>query len=81
MDMGVPRTIGRIAGTEALHELYSIMGVSWENQGEVKTGLHQGDPLAGSAFPPALIPEMISTGLPDILMPVCSKEETGCHQA
>lgn len=66
MDMGAPQAIGKITEKEALQELYSIMGISEENQGEVLNG-----EKAGSI----LIPEMISTGLPDIMMPVRNEKE------
>jgi PhzF family phenazine biosynthesis protein len=66
MDMGEPVSLNRIADPEALHELYSIMGISAERQGEVLTGERAGS---------VLIPEMISTGLPDILMPVRDESE------
>lgn len=66
MDMGAPEEIGKITEKAARHELYSIMGLSEENQGEV----HGGE-KAGSV----LIPEMISTGLPDIMMPVRNEDE------
>ncbi len=65
MDMGVPQAIGRITEKAALHELYAIMGVHEEKQGEVTVG----------AAETVLIPEMISTGLPDIMLPVRSEEE------
>lgn len=66
MDMGVPTAIGSISEKEALRELYSIMGISEAMQGEV---------LVGEKAGTILVPEMISTGLPDILMPVCSEKE------
>ena len=61
MDMAVPQAIGRITEKEAICELYGIMGISAEKQGEVLTGEKAGT---------LLIPEMISTGLPDIMLPV-----------
>jgi len=65
MDMGVPQAIGRISEKDALQELYAIMGICEEKQGEVTVG----------AADTVLIPEMISTGLPDIMLPVRSEEE------
>lgn len=56
MDMAAPQFIGKIDDQASLHELYSIMGISEENQG-------------------VLIPELISTGLPDILLPVRNIKE------
>jgi len=66
MDMGVPQAINRITEQDALQELYAIMGIHEEMQGEV---------LAGEKAGMMLIPEMISTGLPDIMLPVRSEEE------
>lgn len=71
MDMGTPKAINKIADSNALHELYTIMGISEENQGTVirkKT-------LAGGKEDLVLIPEMVSTGLPDIMMPVRDEKE------
>lgn len=56
MDMGVPQAFGKITEKKALQELYAVMGISEENQGE-------------------LIPEMISTGLPDIMLPVRNEKQ------
>lgn len=66
MDMAVPQAIDKINEKEALYELYSIMGISEENQGEV---------LLDGREETVLLPEMISTGLPDIMMPVRSEKE------
>lgn len=66
MDMGVPQAIGRITEMDALQELYTIMGITEEKQGEV---------LVGEKAGMMLVPEMISTGLPDIMLPVRSEEE------
>jgi len=66
MDMGVPKAINRIKKENALEELYQIMGLSYQNQGEV---------LVGDKAGTVLIPEMISTGLPDIMMPVRNESE------
>ncbi len=66
MDMAVPQAIGKITEKEAIRELYDVMGITDEKQGEILTG-----EKAGSA----LIPEMISTGLPDIMMPVRSEKD------
>ena len=66
MDMGVPEAINKITDQEALHELYTVMGISEENQGEILISEKPGS---------VLIPEMISTGLPDIMMPVRNEKE------
>ena len=59
MDMASPVRLNEISEPEALRELYSIMGLDWDD--EVKNGLK-------------LTPQMVSTGLPDIMMPVTSLE-------
>lgn len=66
MDMAVPKAIGRITEKGAVRELYGIMGISDEQQGKILTGKKAGA---------ALIPEIISTGLPDIIMPVRSEAD------
>lgn len=66
MDMAVPKTMGRLTEKEAIHELYGIMGISEENQGEILTGEKAGA---------VLLPEMVSTGLPDIMLPVRSERD------
>lgn len=66
MDMGIPQSINKITDQAALHELYTIMGISEEKQGEILVGEKSGS---------VLIPEMISTGLPDIMMPVRNEKE------
>lgn len=64
MDMAAPQAIGKISEKEAIRELYGVMGIHEEKQGEVLTGEKAGA---------LLIPEMISTGLPDIMLPVRSE--------
>lgn len=61
MDMGAPEAIGEISGCTEQKELYEVMGICPTNQGEI---------LSGSSTHSLLIPEIISTGLPDILLPV-----------
>ncbi|SHJ20431.1 phenazine biosynthesis protein PhzF family [Lutispora thermophila DSM 19022] len=56
MDMGEPKEIFKICEEKDLKELYDIMGLSHEDQ-----GLFNGKKL---------IPQAISTGLPDIMLPV-----------
>lgn len=74
MDMGAPQAIGKITEKDALQELYGVMGIREEKQGEVLTGGRPAEMTAGEKQGD-LIPEMISTGLPDIMMPVRSEEE------
>lgn len=59
MDMAAPVKINEITDTAALEELYSIMGLNYAEQ---------------KAAGVTLTPQMISTGLPDIMMPVASLE-------
>ena len=60
MDMATPVKINEITEEDSLIELYSIMGLDY---------LHQ------KAKGLALTPQMVSTGLPDIMMPVVSQED------
>ena len=60
MDMATPVKISEIADQSGLEELYRIMGLDYEDQ--KSKGV-------------ALIPQMISTGLPDIMMPVASQAD------
>lgn len=64
MDMASPQFIGAMDDTKAMDELRSIMGGGSD---VVIRGAGGEDR--------ALIPEMISTGLPDIIMPLASVEE------
>lgn len=60
MDMSAPVHIDTIQSSDALRELYGIMGI-------LNVGLDV------KSWPPSknqLVPEIISTGLPDIMMPV-----------
>ncbi len=65
MDMSSPKAIGKITEEAAIKELYSIMGTTEVHQGKILSGEHAGH---------LLYPELISTGLPDILMPVNNVE-------
>ena len=58
MQMGEPETFGRIEDEQALRDLYHIMGIA--------------DAAPDTDSP--LLPEMISTGLPDIMLPVKDEE-------
>lgn len=60
MDMATPVKINEITEEGALIELYSIMGLDYLQQ--KAKGL-------------SLTPQMVSTGLPDIMMPVVSQED------
>ena len=60
MDMAAPVKIDEITKPKALEELYQTMGLSYQNQ--MDQGLE-------------LNPEIISTGLPDIIMPVATEQD------
>lgn len=57
MDMAAPVKIGQITEADALKELYGVMGLDYEAQ---------------KAAGVSLLPQLISTGLPDIMLPVAS---------
>ena len=59
MDMASPVKMGQISDEPALKELYEVMGLDYEDQ--TSKGVN-------------LIPQIISTGLPDIMMPVADRE-------
>ena len=59
MDMASPVNMGQISDEPALKELYEVMGLDYEDQ--TSKGVN-------------LIPQMISTGLPDIMMPVADRD-------
>ena len=59
MDMASPVKMGQISDEPALKELYEVMGLDYEDQ--TSKGVN-------------LSPQMISTGLPDIMMPVADRE-------
>ena len=60
MDMASPVKINEISDEAALEELYSIMGLDYKDQ---------------KAKGVDLLPQIISTGLPDIMMPVASQAD------
>jgi PhzF family phenazine biosynthesis protein len=62
MDMAVPQELGKIQSQDALLELYTVMGLAVEL-------IHSTD-LNGQTV--TLLPAIISTGLPDIILPVSS---------
>lgn len=62
MDMGEPKTLGKIEDGGKLEELYRVMGISSSGQGKTKAGVE-------------LLPELVSTGLPDIMMPVADQAQ------
>lgn len=64
MGMGIPEHLGTIRQSAELDELYSIMGLSRAHQATITKGGHR----------TVLYPEIISTGLPDILLPLKDQE-------
>ena len=60
MDMATPVKLGEISEADKLAELYEIMGLDYEEQ---------------KAKGVELLPQLISTGLPDIMMPVASRND------
>lgn len=62
MEMGAPQTIEALETEEKREELYRIMGLS-----------HAGQEAAGKGL--SLLPKCVSTGLPDIMMPVADMEQ------
>ena len=64
MDMAKPQTFQRLETPEELEELYRIMGLSADGQGAVT-----GKPEL------MLLPQKVSTGLTDIMMPVADEAE------
>lgn len=61
MEMAAARFLKELSEEKELRELYEIMGLSCEAQGETQKRY--------------LLPQVISTGLPDIMMPVKDEEE------
>ena len=57
MDMAAPSALDEITDEEELRELYRVMGLDWAEQ---------------RAHGLTLFPQLVSTGLPDILLPVWS---------
>lgn len=61
MEMASPELIATIDSADALDELYEIMGISYEPV-TAENGV-------------LLLPKLVSTGLPDIMMPVSSRKQ------
>jgi PhzF family phenazine biosynthesis protein len=62
MDMATPVELGKIQTQDALEELYGVMGINFE---PILAKVCDGTFVS-------LLPAMISTGLPDIILPVSS---------
>jgi PhzF family phenazine biosynthesis protein len=65
MDMAIPQDLGKIQAPQALLELYGIMGIPVE---PIDATDFEGNTVT-------LLPCMISTGLPDIILPVSSSSQ------
>lgn len=64
MDMATPEEIATISDVAALEELYRVMGTTYSEQFATA--------VSGEKI--QLLPRLISTGLPDIMMPVSSEK-------
>ncbi|MCR5034243.1 MAG: PhzF family phenazine biosynthesis protein [Clostridia bacterium] len=71
MDMAAPEYRGTIEGEDALHELYEVLGITYEDNIPVL----EEQCLAYGGDGSGLKPEIISTGLPDIMLPVATHDE------
>ena len=71
MDMATPEFIDDIKDVSAMKELYEIMGIDYE----ANIPVLEAQCVANGGDGSGLKPEMISTGLPDIMMPVASREQ------
>lgn len=67
MDMASPKTFGKIEDKDKIDELYRVMGIKSDGQGVVGKGTLFGTEKDTALY---LVPEMVSTGLTDIMMPV-----------
>ena len=71
MDMAAPEYLGMIDDAATLRELYEILGINYENNIPVLEEQCRANGGDGSG----LKPEIVSTGLPDIMLPVASRAE------
>ncbi len=71
MDMAAPEYLGTISEEDALRELYDVLGIKYEDNIPVL----EEQCLANGGDGSGLKPEIISTGLPDIMLPAASREE------
>jgi predicted PhzF superfamily epimerase YddE/YHI9 len=73
MDMAAPEYIGTLDESGELEDLYAVMGLNAASD-RPGTGGAQNDTRPEPARETDLYPEIISTGLPDIILPVAVKE-------
>lgn len=71
MDMAAPEYLGTIDDETTLRELYEVLGIKYEDNIPVL----EEQCLANGGDGSGLKPEIISTGLPDIMLPAASREE------
>ena len=71
MDMAAPEYLGMIDDVATLRELYEILGITYEDNIPVL----EEQCLANGGDGSGLKPEIVSTGLPDIMFPVASRAE------
>ena len=71
MDMAAPEYLGMIDDAATLRELYEILGIDYEDNIPVLEEQCRANGGDGSG----LKPEIVSTGLPDIMLPVASRAE------
>lgn len=71
MDMAAPEYAGTIDEKAELRELYAILGLDYEDNIPVLAEQCRANGGDGSG----LLPEIVSTGLPDIMLPVATREE------
>lgn len=75
MDMGKAVFLERIEDREALKELYGVMGLEYRETMREEPGEELGQKGGVGTEKRRLLPELVSTGLPDIMLPVGSREE------
>ena len=71
MDMAAPEYLGTIDDEPTLQELYEVLGIKYEDNIPVL----EEQCLANGGDGSGLKPEIISTGLPDIMLPAATREE------
>ena len=71
MDMAAPEYLGTIYDEAALRELYEVLGITYEDNIPVL----EEQCLANGGDGSGLKPEIISTGLPDVMLPVATRDE------
>lgn len=70
MEMGAPQLMGDMRGETELAALYAVMGL----------GRTEAVQMEHAGMPKTLWPQLVSTGLPDIIMPVADEKELAAIQ-